>query len=396
MTPAQSVGATLFVVVGEVSGDMQAARLVTELLRRDPSISVSGFGGSYMAAAGVRLLEDSTAWGVIGHVDPLRRLPAYVRALGRVESAIRECGPDVLLLVDFAAFNLRLAERLHGSVPVACYFPPMVSIRKGARARKVARLGMRLLATLRREAAAYEAAGGDVVFVGHPVVDLMERAVDPRGARRRLGIPENSPVIGLLPGSRHQEIHAHLPIMLDAAALIRHRLPDVRFVLPVPAKELGRPVEEYVKASPVPVRLTTESEEAIRSAVLLITATGTATLEATVLGVPMVAVYRLPWLSWVIARSVVTIRHAALPNILAGRGIVPELLQHRMTPTAIADAAVDLIRDPHRLRAMRDELLRVAADLGEPGAAGRAAGEVLRLLNLVASQKMRGVRWERA
>jgi len=396
VTPARSVGATLFVVVGEVSGDMQAARLVAELLRRDPSVSITGIGGSYMAASGVRLLEDSTTWGVIGHVHPLLRLPTYLRALARVESAIRERRPDVLLLVDFAAFNLRLAERLHGTVPVAYYFPPMVSVRKGSRARKVARLGMRLLATLRREAAAFEAAGGDVVFVGHPVVDLTQRALDPAAARRRLGIPEEAPVVGLLPGSRHQEINAHLPIMLDAAGRILQRIPEVRFVLPVPAQELRRAVEARVKMSPVPVRIATNSEDAMRSAVLLITATGTATLEATVLGVPMVAVYRLPWLSWMIAKSVVTIGHASLPNILAGREIVPELLQRRMTPMAIADVAVDLLRHPARRDAMRAELLRVAGDLGEPGAAGRAAGEVLRLLDHVASEKMRGVRWERA
>lgn len=396
MTPARSVGATLFVVVGEVSGDMQAARLVAELLRRDPSVSVTGIGGAHMAASGVRLLEDSTTWGVIGHVDPLLRLPTYLRALARIESAIRERKPDVLLLVDFAAFNLRLAERLRGAVPVVYYFPPMVSIRKGDRARKVARLGMRLLATLRREAAAFEGAGGDVVFVGHPVMDLTQRAMDPAAARRRLGMPEGAPVIGLLPGSRHQEINAHLPIMLDAAARILQRIPEVRFVLPVPAQELRQAVEMRVSMSPVPVRMATDSEDAMRSATLLITATGTATLEATVLGVPMVAVYRLPWLSWVIAKSVVTIRHAALPNILAGREIVPELLQQRMTPMAIADAVVDLMRDPARRDVMRAELLRLAGDLGEPGAAGRAAGEVLRLLDRVASEKKRGVRWERA
>lgn len=396
MTHARSRGATLFVVVGEVSGDMQAARLVAELLRRDPSVSVIGIGGSHMAASGVRLLEDSTAWGVIGHVDPLLRLRTYLRALARVESAIRESRPQVLLLVDFAAFNLRLAERLRGVVPVAYYFPPMVSIRKGDRARKVARLGMRLLATLRREAAAFEAAGGDVVFVGHPVMDLAQRATDPAAARRRLGIPESAPVVGLLPGSRHQEINAHLPIMLDAAARILQRVPEVQFVLPVPAEELRRAVVARVSISSVPVRVVSDSGDAMRSAMLLITATGTATLEATVLGVPMVAVYRLPWLSWLIAKSVVTIRHAALPNILAGREIVPELLQQRMTPMAIADTVVDLVRDPARREVMRAELLRVAGDLGEPGAAGRAAGEVLRLLDRVASEKMRGVRWERA
>lgn len=386
MTLARHAGPTLFVVAGEVSGDMHAAQLVAELLRRDPAIAVVGFGGPRMAASGVQVLEDSTSWGVIGHVEPLLHLRAYLRRLGRVEAAIRRRGPDVLVLVDFAAFNLRLAERLHGAVPVAYYFPPMVSIRRGDRARKVTRLRMRLLVTLRPEATAFEAAGGDVVFVGHPVVDVAQRAPDRGEARRRLGLGDGRPVLGLLPGSRLQEVHVHLPILLEAAARILRRVPEIQVVLPVPA-EFGPAAEAYARASRVPVRITPDVYEAMRSATVLVAAAGTATLEAAVLGVPTVAVYRLPWLSWVIANRVVRIRRAALPNILAGREIVPELLQDRMTPGAVADTVVGLLHDPARREVMRRELLQIARDLGEPGAAGRAAGEVLRMVQRVATEK---------
>lgn len=375
---------TLFVVAGEISGDMQAAELARELRRRDPSLTLSGVGGTRMAAAGVDVLLDSTTWGVIGYVDPLLRLPLYLRRLRHVEAAIRSTRPDVLVLVDFAAFNLRLAERLRGVVPIAYYFPPFVSARKGDRARKVAALGIRLLATLRREARAYEAAGADVVFVGHPVLDVPPRTPDPPTAREQLGIASGIPVLGLLPGSRLQEIRAHLGVMLRAAERISAVVPDAVFILPVPAAEIERSVAPQVAASRVPVRVTPAVHAAMRASDVVITATGTATLEAAVLGVPMVAVYRLPALSWMVITRIVTVRYAALPNLLLDREVVPELLQERMTPQAVAAAALALLRDPQRREAIRRELGAVRGELGAPGAAGRAADEVLRLVHRVA------------
>lgn len=379
---------TVFLVAGEVSGDMQAAELAAELRRRDPSLSLVGIGGRRMAAAGVQLLQDSTTWGVIGYVDPLLRLRTYLRRLGEVESAVRTRRPGALVLVDFAAFNLRLAERLRGLVPVAYYFPPMVSVRKGDRARKVAALKMRLLATLRREADAYAAAGAEVVFVGHPATDLARRAPGKAEARRLLDIAGGVPVVGLLPGSRLQEIRSHLSVLLASAQRIARAVPEVIYVLPVPAAEIREAVTSQAAATGVPVRVTPEIHAAMRASDVLVTATGTATLEAAVLGVPMVAVYRLPWVSWMVIKRIVVIRHAALPNVLAGREIVPELLQDRMTPEGIATAVLRLLQDPVRREAVRRDLLAVAAQLGEPGAAGRAAAEVLRLLGHVASPEV--------
>lgn len=333
-----------------------------------------------MAAAGVSMLLESSTWGAIGHVEPLLHIRTYLRRLHSVEAAIRQARPDLLLLVDFPAFNLRLAERLRGLVPVAYYFPPMVSVRKGDRAARVARLGMRLLATLRREAETYRAAGADVVFIGHPVLDTVRPRWDAETARVQFGIPAGSPVVGLLPGSRGQEVRAHLPVMLQAAGRLRGEFPDLWFVLPVPTAEFRRMVEPPMQASGLPIRIVTDIYEAMSIATVLITATGTATLEAAVLGIPMVAVYRLPWLSWFIALLIVSVRHAALPNILAGREIIPELLQVRMTPALIAETVGALLRDPARREQMQHHLRRVAADLGPPGAIARAAAEIMALL----------------
>jgi len=360
---------------------MAAASLAAEIVRLDPAATLRGIGGPRMAAAGVTVLIESSAWSAIGHVDPLLRLRTHLRRLRQVEELIRREAPALLVLVDFAAFNLRLAERLRGAFPIAYYFPPMVSVRRGNRAAKVARLRMRLLATLRREADAYRAAGADVEFVGHPVVDVVHPSMDASEARRRFGVPADAPIVGLMPGSRPQEIRAHLPVMLDAVRTLRDARPALRFLLPVPTEDLARLIEPPVRASGLPVRVVPEIYDAMAVSDVLVAASGTATLEAAVLGIPMVVVYHLPWLSWVIANRIASVRYAALPNILAGGEIVPELLQDRMRSDAIADTVRMLLADPQRRVAMRAALRVVAAELGPPGAAARAAHHVVMQLS---------------
>lgn len=370
-------------VAGEVSGDMAAASLALEIRRLDSTVGLMGVGGPRMAAAGVHVVENSALWSAIGHVDPILHIRTHLRRLRQVDLLIRHLAPALLVLIDFAAFNQRLAEQLAGSVPIVYYFPPMVSVRRGNRAAKIARIGMRLLATLRPEADAYAAAGADVVFVGHPAIDTVHPSQDAITTREMASIPLGAPVVGLMPGSRPQEIRAHLSILLAAAARLHSMNPDLWFVLPAPLRELADLVRPAVEGSGLPVRVVTEIYDAMALCTVLIVATGTATLEAAVLGIPMVAVYRLPWLSWVIAQRIVRVRRAALPNILAGREIVPEFLQERMTPEAIAREVASLLADEPRQTAMKAALRQVAQGLGAPGAAARAAREILAALGRV-------------
>ncbi len=373
---------TIFMVAGEVSGDMQGAQLVAELRRRVPAVDVRGVGGTYMAAAGVSLFLDSSTWGIIGYIDPLLRLPTYLRWLRQVEREVRRVRPGVLVLVDFPGFNLTLAKRLRALVPIVYYFPPMVSIRRGNRARRVGALGLRLLAVFRPEAETYAAVGADVTFIGHPAVDLVRPHWDATTARRRFGLPPEAPIVGLLPGSRLQEIYNHLPILRKAAALLRQSNPHVSFVLPVPSDHLRGPIDMLLAGADIPVRVVSEIYDAMAISRVVVTAMGSATLEAALLGVPMVTVYRLPWLSTFIARHwVLKSPYVALPNILAGREVVPELTQARMTPHAIATAVHELLHDQARWEQMRMDLQGVAAGVGSPGAITRAADEVWRVLN---------------
>lgn len=367
-------------MAGETSGDMQAAHFVRALQQEAPFVNVHGVGGSYLASAGVNLFLDSSTWGAIGYVEPLLRLPRYVWWLGQVEQEVRRRRPVALVLVDFPGFNLPLAKRLRSFVPILYYFPPMVSVRRGDRAQRVAALGMRLLAVFRREEAAYRAAGANVRFIGHPAVDQVRPQWDAPTARAQFHLAPSAPIVGLLPGSRRQEIRAHLPVLLDASARLRAAIPELQFVLPVPAAHLRPVVSTLVARSGQPVRIVAEIYDAMAIARVLIVSSGSATLEAAILGIPMVAIYRLPFISARIVRRFINTPYVALPNILGGREVVPELIQERMTPEAIADAVRGLLGDPLRWERVRSELLMVAQDLGEPGAVVRAAQEVRQLL----------------
>jgi len=298
-----------------------------------------------------------------------------------VEQEIRRRRPSLLVLVDFPGFNLPLAKRVRSMVPILYYFPPMVSVRRGDRARRVAALRMRLLAVLRREEAAYQAAGANVQFIGHPAVDQVRLQWDEAAARAQFELPSTVPVVGLLPGSRLQEIRAHLPVLLAAAALLRQTTPQLEFVLPVPATHLRSLVSQLVSQSGVPVRIVSAVYDAMAVCRVLVVSSGSATLEAAILGIPMVTIYRLPWLSAFIVRRFITTPYVALPNLLADREIVPELLQERMTPHGIAEAVNRLLSDPVRWAWVRSELLAVAQELGEPGAISRAAQEVQRMIS---------------
>ncbi len=383
MRPGSSLSAStrrVFFVAGEVSGDIQAAHLIEELRRRDPRIETMGVGGARMAAAGMSVLFDSSRWGVIGHVEPLRRAPEFLRALRAVGAAVRRISPDVLVLVDFPGFNLRLAQALRRTVPILYYVPPMVSVRAGHRAASIAALGMRLLAVFPFEAEAYRAVGADVVFIGHPAVGAARPHYDAASRRGQLSLPAEARVVGLVPGSRAQEIAVHLPVMLETAAALRRGHHDLAFVLPLAAEHLRPDVDRVLRGSSVAAAVTTEVYDAMAECEVLMAASGTVTLEAALLGVPMVVVYRLPWLSWQVALRLMSTRHVSLPNLLAGREIVPELMQRSFTAANLTAAVERLLDSAPRRAEMAADLRAAVAHLGPPGAVGRAADELLTML----------------
>ncbi len=367
----------IFLVAGEVSGDLHGADLVRELQAIDPGIRLEGLGGRRMAAAGVTLADDSSAWGVIGWFEAARHLRPFLQRLDAVTTRILDDPPSLVVPIDFPGFNLALLKRLRGRVPAVYYVPPMVSVRRGRRAARVASLGARLLTIFPFEADSYRAAGADVVFVGHPAVDHMCGVEPAATVRSRLGLAPDTPVLGLLPGSRQQELRRLLPPMLEAAARIRRDDRTVTSVLALASPIFRDMVESAVATCGLPITIADGARDVMAASTVLLMASGTATVEAMVLGVPMVVTYRGSWLSWLYAHLAVKSRWASIPNILAQEALVPELIQGRATAAAMADSVQALLQRPAEWETLRRRLKDLAGRLGPPGAARRAAGEIL-------------------
>jgi lipid-A-disaccharide synthase len=374
---------SLFIVAAESSGDLHGATLARALRERAPDLGLFAFGGSHMAQAGVEVAHDLTPHAAVGISEALRSIGAFRRGLREAVRLLDHRRPDAVVLIDSPELNLRLARHAHArGIPVVYYISPQVWAWRPWRVKTIRRCVTRLLVILPFEPAFYARHGVEATFVGHPLIDVLRDYRHDRRWAAGLGLPDDKPIIGLLPGSRRREISRLLPILLEAAHRIHRNLEGVTLaVAPAPSV----PPEQYQTwpgLTPHPLHLVPgRTYELMAGADLLLVASGTATLEAGIIGTPMIVTYKLSVLTWLVARALVRgVRYASLVNLVAGRELVPELLQGRCTPGHIARQAVSFFRDGG-LREMTDALaLEVRTRLGEPGAPGRAADQILSLL----------------
>lgn len=369
----------MLLVAGEASGDLHGATLASALSALAPGVRIAGMGGERMAAAGVRLVRRVERVTVVGGTEAFGRLPALWSAFKALQSQLKSRRPRVLVLIDFPEFNMRLARvarRL--GIPVVYFVAPQLWAWRPRRIQAMARDVSRVLAIFPFEVGLYQEAGVPVEFVGHPVLDVLPE-FDRDAARQGLAA-DGETLVGLLPGSRDAEVRRHLPVLLGAAQRIRARRPGTCFALPVAGTIPPGGIAEAVRASGLSVEvLPGEAYRVMAAADLLLVASGTATLEAACYGAPMVVLYRLSALSHAIARRLVRgVSHISLPNIIAGREIVRELIQDEATPAAVAAVGLDLLENEVTRAAQRAALLDVRSRLGEAGAGVRAARAVLR------------------
>jgi lipid-A-disaccharide synthase len=366
-------------VAGEASGDLHGAALCRALTIQAPGARLFGLGGSRMAEAGVELVSDIRETAVVGFSEVVRRLPALGRAYRRLLAALPTQRPDVLVLIDFPGFNLRLAAAARrAGVPVVYFIPPQIWAWRPGRVRTIRRRVSLVLAVLPFECALYRRAGVPAEFVGHPVLDAIADAPGRSAARRLLGLDPQALVIGLLPGSRPQEITRMMPLMRDAAARVAAAHPRVRFLVGL-APTVERPaVARHLDGGP-PVAVVADRTYAVmRASDLLLVTSGTATLEAALLGTPMVVCYRVSVLSEWLGRSVMRVPWISLANLVLGRAVVPEFYRRGdATPERVADEALRLLATPGALQAQRQAFAELATELGEPGVGARAARLVL-------------------
>lgn len=372
----------LMVVAGEASGDLHAAALIEELRRRRPGLRVAGCGGAHMQAAGCELLVSASELAMVGLFEVVAHLPRVYGLYRRLLRAMRERRPAAVILVDFPDFNFRLAAAAHRVGIRTIYFisPQLWAWREG-RVRQVRRDIGRMICIFPFEQAFYARHGINVAYVGHPLVERLQAArstlPDRTEFARHHGLDTAADWIALLPGSRRREVEFHLPTLLEAAAQL-HAQAHVQFVVPV-APTLDA---EAVRTAIPPqhrdwIRVVANSTYAALShARLALVASGTATVETALLGTPMVVVYRLsPW-TWRLGRRWVRSPHFAMVNLIAGRRIVPELMQSEFTAEAVVNWAIRLLPEGAERTQMVAGLQEVRQRLGEPGAISRAADEV--------------------
>lgn len=370
----------ILMISGEESGDLHGSLLMRALREIDPGIRVMGMGGERMRAEGLEGI-DSREVSVVGIAEVFEKVPSIINAFRRLKGFLRNRRFDCVVLIDFPDFNLLFAgEAKKRGVPVIYYISPQVWAWRRGRIKKIARLVDKMLVVFPFEVELYRASGVDVEYVGHPLVDIAVCEMTQREARRSLGIPEDSTVIALLPGSRKDEVRRLLPVMLDAGRLIQNRLKKgIHFVLS-PADSIDdRFLSTFLKDTGLDVRVLRERMyELLRASDAAVVASGTATLETSLIGTPMVIVYMVSYISYLIGRLMIGVSHIGLPNIIAGRTVVPEFIQGEVTPENISKEIVDILVDPERRESISQGLEGIRSGLGRSGAPRRAAIAIYR------------------
>lgn len=369
----------ILISAGEASGDRLGAGLAVALRALRPDIELIGMGGDEMAEAGVRLVQHASEVAVVGIVEVIKHLPTIKRAMGRLKAALSEERPDLVVPIDFPDFNLRLAAGAAAlGLPVVYYVSPQVWAWRRGRVRTMRHVVRRMLVLFPFETSFYEAEGIPATFVGHPAAasrGRAERAV----LLPRIGLDPQQPVVALLPGSRVGEAARLFPVLLRAARRISASHPSAQFVVPQ-ARTIPQGFLERLASRESDSKVAIVSGEypgLLEVADAGVVASGTATLDAALAGLPFVAVYRMQALSYLIARALVTVDHIALPNLVAGSRIVPELVQDACTPQAIATLVGGLLDSASRADEMRRGLAGIRDRLAGNGAFVRAAEAVL-------------------
>ena len=369
----------VMICAGEASGDLHGASVAEALKNMRPDIELFGMGGSNMRAAGVEIVYDFAEIGVMGFVEVLWNLPSFFRLRKILSQVMEKNRPDVLVLIDYGGFHMAMAQRAKKmGIPVVYYICPKAWVWGRWRAKAIAGWVERIAAIFPFEADIYREAGASVDFVGHPLLDIVRASMDREAAYQYFGADPKRPLLLLLPGSRYQEVESLLELLLASACKVREQLPDCQFYMPVASTIPMERIESVVRASGVPVTFTRNSTyNLMQIADCAIAASGTVTLEAALMGLPSVIVYRVKTATYWLIRLVANVSHVGLPNIVIGRRILPELIQDEATAANISQATLRLMTDPKARAQAQLDLREVRVKLGEPGAVRRVASIVL-------------------
>ncbi len=373
----------ILLVAGEVSGDLHGSHLVEAIQRIEPEVQFFGVGGESLKRRGMKLLYPAHSLSVVGITEVFLKLGTILKALRGLKRSLDREKPNLVILIDFPEFNLRLAKMAHRrGIPVLYYISPQVWAWRPKRVNLIARLVKKMIVLFPFEVPLYEAAGVDAEWVGHPLLDIVKPTLPKEVAFQQFGLDPKRRTIGLLPGSRVHEVERLLPPLLDSAHLLQREIPDLQFVIPLAPGIPKTILSSWMKNISIPVKVVEGfTYDVMNLAELLITASGTATLEGAILGKPMIIIYRVSLPSYWVGRALIRVDHIGLVNLVAEKEIAPELIQKDVHPQRIADEAFRILRDPILSRKMSESMGEVRQKLGEPGAAQRAARIVCSMLH---------------
>jgi len=372
---------------GEPSGDLYAGALVSELRAREPGVEIAGLGGDRFAQAGGQLLAHYRGLSATGLTEPLRVIPRALALIRQLTEAARRFRPDVFVPIDFPDVNFRLMSAMRRlGIPVAYYIGPQLWAWRPWRIRAMHRDVTKVIVIFPFEEALYRDAGVPVEFVGHPLVEMAEAAVAGRSReqlRHDLGLDPVRPTVALLPGSRRNELERLVPVMAESLPGLAARLEHVQFVVAVAphlADALYAPLVRAAAPLHRPLTLVHERTDPVLAAAdVTITASGTATVQGAIHGCPMVVIYKLSPMTYRLGKPFVKVDTYAMANLIAGRRLVPELIQSECTPARVVEETVAMAEDGTRRAAVISGLREVRDRLALPGASGRAAEVVLKI-----------------
>jgi lipid-A-disaccharide synthase len=371
----------IFLSAGEISGDFQAAHLARGLRRAEPAAQLYGCGGERMSDAGVDVRLQTAQLGYVGLEESLPFRRPIRRAHRQLAEMLRDDPPDLAVLVDGERFNGPLMEVLNERrIPFIYYFVPQVWFWGRWRARRLARLARLVIPAFPIERDIFREKGARAEWLGHPLIDIVRPAREAEEILRSAGLDPARPLVGLMPGSRSQEVGSFTPTLLGAARRLRERRPELQFVLPVAAAHLQPQIERAIAAAGLRDCVRTVAGNRytfLARCELVLLASGTATLEMALLGVPMVVFYRVHPATYLAARALVRTPYIAMPNILLGRAVVPELIQGAFTEERLAGEAGAILGSSARAQSIRRDLARIPEMLGGPGVIDRVAGLIL-------------------
>jgi lipid-A-disaccharide synthase len=374
----------VMIIAGEASGDLHAAKLVKAVKVQQHDISFYGIGGPDMKAAGVDILVDSGELAVVGIVEIWKHRKVIFGALHKMQDELRREPPDLLILVDYPEFNLRLAKSAkQAGIKVLYYISPQVWAWRQYRVRKIrARVDM-MAVVFPFEEAFYLQHHVPVTFVGHPLVDEVKASTDKSTLQKEFGLNTTKPVIGLFPGSRRSEINRLLPVIMESARELKQQHPDMQFLLPLaPTLETTDIQDKLSEFADLEINVIKErTYDVMQACDVIITVSGTVTLEIALIGTPMVIINKVAFLTYAIVHRMLKISHIGLCNIVAEKRVAPELIQYDATPEKIVPAVNRLLEDKEYYDQVKQGLLKTEALLGARGGIDNIASLVIKMLN---------------